>query len=232
MARTPASNDAFFREVDDEVRREQMARLGRRWGVLAIALALAALIAFGGWLFWQHRTTERAGTRGEQLTAAMSRISTGNSAGAKAGLTALAATGTEGYAPLAAMLLADTQVQAGKPADAATAFRRIAADETAPQPLRDLATVRATALAFDTTAPAQVIATLKPLAVPGGAWFGSAGEMTGIAQMKLGQPKAAGETFAAVAKDTSVPATVRQRAAQLAGDLGIEVVQPGESGQS
>jgi hypothetical protein len=74
-----------------------------------------------------------------------------------------------------------------------------------------------------------VIARLKPLAVPGNAWFGSAGEMTGIAYMKLNQPKQAGALFVAITKDITVPRSLRARVAQLAADLGFEPVQPSDS---
>ena len=233
MARTPASNDAFFREVNDEVRREQMARAVRRYGILAAVVVMVALLAFGGWLLWQNHRAKMAGENGERLTAAMSALSSGNVADARKGLTAITADDAKGYAPLARMLTADMAIQRRADPDAAAGFMKVANDVATPQPLRDLALVRATALSFDTLAPAQVIARLKPLAAPGGAWFGSAGEMTAIAQLRLGQRKAAATTFAAIARDRGVPPTVRERAAQLAGDLGIDVsagaVQPGDS---
>lgn len=65
---------------------------------------------------------------------------------------------------------------------------------------------------------------LKPLAVPGSAWFGSAGELLGIAYLKLGQRELAGPLFAAVARDETTPQSLRRRARQLAGLLGVDAV--------
>lgn len=234
MARSPETNEAFFREVDEEVRREKVASAARRYGVSVVALVVLALVAFGGWLLWQNHTASQAGERGEQLTAAMSSLSAGNRDAATKALDPLVKKGDEAYAPLASMLVADMAVQGGKDQDAAAAFLKVSQDAGTPQPLRDLALIRATVLAFDTLTPQQVIDRMKPLALAGKPWFGSAGELTALAQLKLGQKQPAGATLAAVAKDTTVPATTRERVRQLAGDLGVEVdtpVQAGDMGQ-
>ena len=71
----------------------------------------------------------------------------------------------------------------------------------------------------------QVIDRLKPLAKPGTAWFGSAGEMTAISYMKMGKDNLAGPIFAQIAKQEDLPQTLRARAQQMAGALGVDTVQ-------
>ena len=63
---------------------------------------------------------------------------------------------------------------------------------------------------------------LKPLAAPGTAWFGSAGEMTAIALLKLNRDAEAGRLFAALAKDKDVPDSLRARAVRISGMLGVD----------
>ena len=228
MALTPQNNEAFFREVDDEVRREQAQRLARRYGVIVAVLVVLALVAFGGTLWWRAHQANLAGQRGDQFMAAMASISSGKEDDARKQLTALAGTGTKGYAPLARMLSADMLIRDRKEKEAGDAFLKLSQDGAVPQPLRDVALIRATTLQFDTLPPQQVIDRLKPLAVTGNPWFGSAGEMTGLAYLKLSKPKQAGQMFVAMTKDQAVPASLRARAAQLAADLGLEAVQPSE----
>jgi len=72
--------------------------------------------------------------------------------------------------------------------------------------------------------PQQIIDRLKPLATPGNPWFGSAGEMVGMAYLKQNKRNLAGPLFAAIAKDEDVPQTLRSRARQLAGLLGYDAV--------
>jgi hypothetical protein len=69
-----------------------------------------------------------------------------------------------------------------------------------------------------------VVDRLKPLAVPGNPWFGSAGELVGMAYLRQGKNDLAGPLFAAIAKDESVPASLRSRTRQLAGLLGYDAV--------
>ena len=73
--------------------------------------------------------------------------------------------------------------------------------------------------------PQQVVDRLKPLAVEGAPWFGSAGELVAISYMKMRKPDLAGPLFAAMAKDATVPQSIRSRARQMAGLLGIDAVE-------
>jgi hypothetical protein len=226
LARTPQNNEAFIREVDDEVRREQTAKLARRYGVIVGVIVVLALAAFGGTLWWRSHQAAVAGERGDQYMTALAAISSGKEDDARKQLAAIAGTDAKGYAPLARMLQADLLVRDRKDKEGADAFLKLSQDGSVPQPLRDVALVRATGLQFDTLPPQQIVDRLKPLAQTGNPWFGSAGEMVGIAYMKLNQPKQAGAMFVAMTKDKSVPASIRARVAQLAADLGFEAVQP------
>ena len=91
-----------------------------------------------------------------------------------------------------------------------------------PSPIATLALIRQTALEFDQIKPDEVISRLQPFAKPGNPWFGSAGEMTAMAMIKQGKKDEAGRLFAAIAKDRSVPDTIRARAVQIAGSLGVD----------
>jgi hypothetical protein len=67
-----------------------------------------------------------------------------------------------------------------------------------------------------------VIARLSSLAQPGKPFFGTAGEMTGMALIAKGDKAAAGRMFASIAADTKVPGSIRSRAVQIAGSLGVD----------
>ncbi len=104
-------------------------------------------------------------------------------------------------------------------------FRHIAisrAPAVFPQPYRDAALVRQTALEFDSLKPEEVIARMKPLAQPGNPWFGSAGEMTAMALIKQGKNAEAGQLFGKMARDKRVPDSLRARFVQIASTLGVD----------
>jgi hypothetical protein len=82
--------------------------------------------------------------------------------------------------------------------------------------------VRGTAIDYDALKPDEVIARLQPLAVTGQPFFGSAGEMVGMALIAKGQKLAAAQLFAKIAADDTVPDSLRSRAVQVAGSLGLD----------
>ncbi len=213
-----------MREVDDALREDQMASAFKRYGKPVGAAVVLALVALGGGLWWKSHQDSVAQDRGIALTRAIDQIEGTRADLAGATLDPIAKGDAEGSATVARLIQAGLAMQAGKPADAAKIYDAVAADANAPQPLRDLATVRGTAAAFDTLPPATVVTRLKPLAVPGNAWFGPAGEMLALAYLKQGNNAQAGTLLGAIAKDKDVPDTLKGRTRQLAGLLGYDSI--------
>lgn len=233
MAITPVNNEAFLREVDDELRRDQLVGFWERWGRLSIAAIVAALALFGGWLYWQHRQEQAAGVEGEQLAAAYDQLSQNQPAKAQPILAKLATSKRDGYRASALATQADVLLQKNDLKGAASKFAAIASDTSLAPPLRDLALIRQTAAEYDQLKPQVVIERLRPLAVKGNPWFGSAGEMVAIAHLRSGRRDLAAQMFGQIANDPDVPASLRQRAVQMAGTMGTApvTVSKGEAGR-
>ena len=225
MAIKPKDNESFYREVDEELRKEQLTNVWKRYGLLIAGAALLLLVAIGGYLWWQQRQQERAGERGERLVAAFDDVQAGRSKAAIPKLDQLAAEDSSGIRAAALLTKADLAIQDGDLPAAAAAFKSVADKQEFAEPYRQLALIRQTTIEFDRIAPAEVIRRLQPLAVAGGPWFGSAGELVAIAHMKQGEPARAAPIFAALAKDEKLPSSIRSRAVQMAGALGVDAVQ-------
>lgn len=223
MALTPQNDEAFLREVDDELRREQMTGLWKRYGRIGIAAIGLLLAAFAGFLWWQNQQARHADAQGEQMSAAIADIQAGRKTQADAKLTKLATDNKGGIHASALFAKAALAADRGDKKGAVALYASIAADATLPQPYRDLAVIRQTVTEYDTLKPAVVIDRLKPLAIIGQPWFGAAGELTAIAYLDLHQPAEAGRMLAAVARDEQAPASVRARAKRLAATLGANV---------
>jgi hypothetical protein len=222
LALTPTDNEAFLREVDDNLRRDQMVGLAKRWGRVVGAIVIVGLVTLALFLWWRSHRVEAQGAEGETLAAVLDDSQVGKATPADPRLAQLGQSSHDGYKGLAALTAASLAVH-NNPADAAKRYDAIANDGSQPQPVRDLAMIRATTMQFDTLPPAQVVARLKPLAVPGGAWFGSAGELTAAAQLKMDRRDLAGPLLALIAQDVNVPPTIRGRAASMATALGQSV---------
>lgn len=223
MADAPPVNEAFLREVDEAVRQDRMIGIWQRFGRWIVVAVVVGLAAFGGWLWWDHHSKQVSGETAEKAQNVLRSAATGQAPDAAA-LAVLKGASQPGYRAAALLTEAGVTAQKGDVAKAIALYGAIAGNEDIAQPYRDLATVRKVALGFEQMQPQAVIDTLKPLAVAGNPWFGSAGEMSAIAYMKMGKKDVAGAVFAAIAKDKTVPATVRSRARQMAGLLGVDAL--------
>jgi len=220
----PGANEGFLREVDEALREQEMIDAIRRYGKMAAILIVVILVGLGGYLWWDNHRKDQLGEQGEQMALALDQVEAGKLDAGASQLAGLASSGSPGSRTAARMMQAGILAEQGKAAQAQTLFQTVAADADAPQPYRDLATIRGVALGFDAMPPADVVAKLKPLAVPGKPFFGSAGELLGAAYLKQGRNDLAGPLFASIAKDKTVPDTLQRRARQMAGLLGADAV--------
>jgi hypothetical protein len=225
-------NEAFLREVDDDLRRDQMEQFAKRYGTLLIAAVVLFLVAFASYLYWQKKQQEKATAQSEQLMSIYNDIGTGKTDAAKKKLQPLESAGSDVVRSLALLTEAAIALDSNDRDTALSKYRAISADKGIPQPYRDLALVRATTLEFDKLKPEEVISRLEPMTKPGNPWFGSAGELTAMAYIKQGHNDQAGRLFAAIAADKQVPETIRGRAVQIAGTLGVDAsaAQPPQPG--
>ena len=224
MAIKPVGNDSFYREVDEELRKEQLTGWWKRYGWLAVAGIVLLFAAIASFLWWQGEKQRRAGEHAEALLKVFEDVQAGRTQGAEARLDKLAEDGSDGYRAAALLTKADVALAANNEAAAAAGFKAVAEDDDLPDAYRNLALIRQTAVEYDKLPPAAVIERLRPLAQAGNPWFGSAGEMTAVAYLKLGRPQQAAPIFAAMAKDQTLPESMRDRAVQMAGALGVDTV--------
>lgn len=220
-----AQDEALLREVDDAVRQDDMAEFGRRYGRPVLGVVVGGLALFGGYLWWDARQEAAMEASSEKLVSAMDQIDAGNLQSARESLDAVAAGDNAGTRAAALVLQGGALAQRGDLAGAAEAFGKVATDTGAPKAYRDLALVRQVEVQFDTMNPAEVIARLKPIAVPGQPFFGRAGELVAMAYLEQGKQKEAGALFGQIARDEDVPETLRSRSRQMAGLLGVDAVE-------
>jgi hypothetical protein len=222
LAQPPDISESFKREVDENLRRDQLRDFFKAYGNWLIAGVVLFLAVSGGLIWWhQHQIKEHEG-QVEKLAQVYKDIGSGNMSQAPQQLEELSKSGSEGVSASAQFARAALALQQNDAKRAIATYKSIAEDSGNPEPYRHAALIRQTALEFDSLKPDEVIARLAPLAKPGEAWFGSAGEMTALAMVKQGKKQQAGQLYAAIAKDPGVPETIRARAVQVAGSLGVD----------
>ena len=222
MALPTDSNDTFFQEVEENLRRDRMTDFFKsygKWVAVAVVLFLAAI---GGWIYWEEQQKRTSSDQSEKLHAVLTDLAAGKTQAVPQRVAELEKSHSDVVRASAILTDAALALEKNNRSAAIAKYRELANDNGLAQPYRDVATVRLTALEFDTIKPEEVIARLQPLAKAGNPWFGSAGEMTALALMKQNKNAEAGRLFAAIAADQQVPSSIRSRAVQVAGTLGVD----------
>lgn len=236
MARTPtttpapasgtpsAEDEVLIREIDEAVREDALYSFLRDHGMKVLGVITLGVAGLGGWLVWDHYSEQNLEQQSEALISALDYSDQRDFKTASDKVAPLLADGSPGARAAARFLQAGAALEEGDPAKATGLYKEIAADADAPPALRDLARIREVSINFDTMKPADVIAQLGPLAREGNAWFGSAGELVAMAHLESGNRAEAGKLFAAISKDEDQPESLRSRARQMAGLLGVDAV--------
>jgi len=218
----------FFREVDEEVRRDRIIRLWTKYRFFLITAAVLLVAGTGAWrLFAQYRegTAEAAGTKFE---AAMQLSRDGKSEEAAAAFEAAAKTAPRGYAILARLRAAD-EAAAGDPQAAIKAYEALAASPGIDPLYQDIAKLRAAMLRVDTDDPLDFERKFAPLASDTFAYRYQIRELLGLAALKRGAFDAAANWFDGIVSDTRSPPGLNMRARALLEMAKSSVPVPGDT---
>jgi hypothetical protein len=208
----------IFREIDEELRRDNLLALWSRYGRYVIGIVVLALLVAGGIAAWRaHEGAERQ-AQSARFASALALARAGKTGDAAMVFATIAKEGG-GYAQLAAFEQADLLAKSGDHVKAAAAYQRIADDGRISPTFRGLANLLAAMQAGPNADPRTTIARLAPLAADDNPWRPTALELTAAAQLKLRDNKAALATYRRLADDLAAPRDLRARAAEMAAAL-------------
>jgi hypothetical protein len=210
--------DLLAREVDDELRREQLLKLWELYGTYVIAAAVLIIVGIGGVKYYQYRSAAAAEAAGSRFVAAVQEAQ-GKPDDARKDLEAIAAKGPAGYATLARLRLAAADAASGKTMEAAGQFEAIARDSGVDILLRDYAQLQAAVLRLDTATWTDMQNRLNDLAAEQNPWHNSARELRGLAAYKAGMTEDARQEFQRLMGDPAVPQGIAERARMMMGLL-------------
>lgn len=211
------SNDSFIREVNEEIRQDRARLLWDRYGIAAIGVAVAVVVATGAFVGWTYWTESKANASGDAFTAALALANDGKSDEALAALKSLQGGGYGAYPLLARMRTATVLAEKGDFKGAVAEFDAVDADGSIPQALRDMARLRAGYILVDNGAYADVYAHVQVLADDSNALRHAAREALGLSAWKEGKTADALKAFDQISADESAPRNARDRAAMLVG---------------
>lgn len=202
-----SSPDSFVDEVNEDLRRDRLFALMRRYGWIAVlgVLLLVGGAAYREWSAAQARAEAQA--RGDALRAALAQ------GDAAAQAEALAT--QEGV--LARLLLAAAQQEAGASEEAQASLQALADDPQVPQVYRDLAVLKSAM-----SGGAAPLDGLQRLAAGAGPFRLLAAEQVALNALSAGDQDAAIAGLRAIAEDAEATQGLRERAQSLLSALGAD----------
>jgi hypothetical protein len=206
------NDESFFREVDEDYRREQTIKFFQTYGSYFIAGAFVILALVAGYTFQQNRRAHEAATGGDALSNAIALAETGKQEEAQKIFASLAENGPGSYKVLARLNAAADSVAQSKLDAARAEYAGVANDEAVPQGLRDFARIQLAALSVDKESYDKLAHDLEALRSGTSRFRFSAKEILGLAAFKEGKFADAERLFGEIASDGEAPQGMRQRA--------------------
>lgn len=205
--------DSFISEVTEEVRRDRLYAIFRKYGWIGAVIVLGVVggAAYTEWT--KARDAARAQSFGDAMLDA---VDLGAPEDRSQAMAAIPADG--GQIALKDLMLA-TDAGSDKAA-ALAALDKLAADQSQPQVYRDLASLRQVMLAGKDQPIVDRRAALESIAVPGRAFRTLAAEQLAYLLIEDGKKDDAIAALAALMQDQDAPQGLRQRAGQMITALG------------
>lgn len=213
-----AASKLLIDEIQEDLKREQYAKLWKAYGNWIIAAAVAVVAVVAGYQVWHNWRIEQRTDEAK----AYAEAAAAPPAQAVDSLARLAAEADTGYAALAALRRAALLAETGDAKAAIEAYETIAADAGVAPLYRELATLRSVMLQMESGDPATLSGRLQTLT--GGAWRHTAIELQAVLAQRQGDMARARELYQRLADDLTTPAGLRARAAEM-----LAVLTPAET---
>lgn len=213
-----SNTDSFIDEVTEEVRRDRLFGLMRRYGWIAV-LAILLLVGGAAWNEWR-KAQDRAAAQalGDAVLVA---LATEDRAARAAALDAITAPGAQAASVIA--LLAAAEEAADSPEAAAQRLLALADRSDVEAVYRDIATLKAVMLPGSGLDAEARRGRLTGLALSGGVLRLLAEEQLALIDLETGNREAALERLAAIASDAEATMGLRRRVTQVIVALGEEL---------
>lgn len=222
-----SDTDSFIDEVTEEVRRDRMFLMLRRYGWIG-ALAVVAIV--GGAAYNEYsksQATAQSQKLGDDIIAALAE----NDAAGRAAKLSQVQAGTPGGAAVVEMLVATAKSNSEQTQDAIAGLNKVATDGDLPVIYRQIASFKALTLQGDSLSANDRRQQFEALAQPGAPLRLLAEEQLALIDISEGDTAAAEERLQNILQDSEVTTDLQQRASQLIVALGGEPeALPGQQG--
>jgi hypothetical protein len=213
------SDEAIFREVDEEVRQDEAKRLWQRHGSKFTAFAAAVIAAVAAYEGYKYYTTAQSEKAAVVYFDALKKITDKKPEDALAALKAVPA-GT-GFATVAVLKQADVLAVQGKTDEAVAAYDAFAAAPQQDPLFADVARIKAAYALVDTKSPDELQKRLSQFETDASPWRHQAREILGLSAYRIKDYAKAKGYMDALLADVKTPDDMKSRARMM-----VQLLEP------
>lgn len=212
----------FFREVDEDVRRDKVIELWKRYQNWIIGIALLIILGTAAWRVYVYYRTNADEAAGSRYEGAVRLLLDGKTDPTVTAFEAIGRNGPKGYAALSRLVAAEA-IAVKDPQAGLKAYEALIADPAYNVQLKDVAQLRAAYLRLDSEAPKEFQQRYAALAASTQPYRNSMRELLAVAALKGGDFTAAGHWLDEIVTDPAATEALRRRA-----EAFLAVVQAGK----
>ena len=203
-----------FQEVQEEYRREQMAKLWVKYRIPLIGGAVALVLAVAGYEGWTYWRNEQAMASSRAFDAGLKLLDSDDQKAAAERFAKLSGKAVGGYKVLAKLQEAAIREQSGEQVVAAKLFDEVARDSSDPI-IGDMATIRSGLILIETASLADMKTRFQPIASGKGPWRTAAAELLAYASWRAGKSDEALKLYGEIVAADSSPEKAKRRATEM-----------------
>ena len=209
----------IFKEVDEDLRRDKLEKLWKKFGFQIMGLAAAVVLGVAGVQGWQAYDLDQRGKLSDRYGVARELAQGGEAAAGLDAMIDLSEASGGGYDGLAAFEEARLRVESGDTGAAIAVWDRIAEGSGLGPGFKEAATLFSILHQIDSGDPATLRARLQPLAADSQPFRSTARELLALIALGEGDAAAARALYTKISDDREAPAGLRQRATQMLAAL-------------
>jgi hypothetical protein len=212
-------SDEFIREVEEDLRHDQLKKLWDEFGLFIIAAVLLIVLGTGGFVGFDAWQDSKAQALAEDYRSAVEAASgAGGSGGDLSKLEAFAASADPGFAAVARLRAAG--LAAGEQTDDTAFLAQVADDGSVDVALRDFARISLASRLLDEGNTGDANALLMPMSAEEGPYRQTAQEFLALSALEDGDRETATSRIQELLDDPMLPGGQRQRLDELLAALG------------
>jgi hypothetical protein len=216
-----------FQEVEEEYRRQQLAKLWDKYRVHLIGAASALVLGVGAYQAWSYWRAEQASASSRAFDAGVRDIDANDPKAAADRFSKLSQKAVGGYVILSRLHEANLKAQTGDAASAVKIYDDVAASTSDPL-FSHLATLRAAMLTVETASLDETRKRLEPVIASGDSWTPGALELLAYATWRAGKSADALKLYDQLIALEGAPEKTKRRATEMraliAGGMTLAVL--------